>query len=81
LVEAGYLRELHNFSESTAQMIEALRQDVGEDYSFTGVSARMIKALKQDDVHLTVDKVNRTSDRLIWAEMGVAFVAELKWSK
>ena len=69
LVEAGYLGELHEFSEPTAQMIEALRQDAGEDYTFAGVSARMIEALKQDVVHLTVDKVNRTTDRRIWGEM------------
>ena len=39
LVKAGYLRELYKFSESTIQMIEALRQDAGEDYTFARVSA------------------------------------------
>ena len=46
-------------------MIESLKQDAGEDYTFAGVSTWMIEALKQDVVHLTVDKVNRTTDKPI----------------
>jgi hypothetical protein len=66
LVQAGYLKEHHQFSRPTAEAIEILRQDVGEDYTFSGISARLTDALIQDELRMMP---NGTPDSSLWAGM------------
>jgi hypothetical protein len=63
LVEAGYLKEHYAFSQSTAQAIEALRLDVGDNYTFSRICARLTKALKRDEANITA---NGIPDSSVW---------------